>query len=325
MQNNKGVDLRNKTILITGGTGSFGQRFVERALDRNPKKIIVFSRDEHKQVEMSRRIQDPEKRVRFFIGDVRDKARLYRAFVGVDIVVHAAALKHVPVCEYNPFEAIQTNIQGAQNIIEAAIDREVEKILGISSDKACNPINLYGATKLCSDKLFVAANAYAGGMGTAFSLIRYGNFAESRGSVIPYFRELAKRGIREFPITDSRMTRFYITIDKAVDLAFEALKTMKGGEIFSPRMPSFSIIAAAKAVDPDAELVKTGKREAEKIHEDLIVNDDAHRTYEYKHYYITYPTWWDEDKVARGGRKVNGDFAYSSDRNDQWLKADELS
>lgn len=317
--------MKGKTILITGGTGSFGQQFVEKALLKDPKKLIVFSRDEHKQVEMRRKLDDPKKKVRYFIGDIRDKDRLYRAFVGVDIVIHAAALKHLPVCEYNPFEAIQTNVQGAQNIIEAAIDRDIEKVLAISSDKAANPISLYGATKLCSDKLFIAANAYSGRGGTKFSIIRYGNFADSRGSVIPLFRELASKGIKEFPITDSRMTRFHIKIDRAVSLAIEALKKMRGGEIFSPKMPSFVISDVVKAISSDAELVSVGRREAEKLHEDMIVKDDADRTYEYRDYYITYPpySWWNGD-VIKGGRQVDEDFSYTSNGNKEWIGPSEL-
>ena len=313
--------LRNKTILITGGTGSFGQEFVKQALNKKPHKIIIYSRDEHKQVEMKRAIDDPDHRIRFFIGDVRDRNRLYRALNGVDIVIHAAALKHVPVAEYNPFEAIQTNIHGAQNLIDAAIDRGINKVLAISSDKAVNPINLYGATKLCSDKLFIAANAYSGKKGTKFSVIRYGNFAESRGSVIPYFRALALNGAKEFPVTDPRMTRFHITLKDAVKLAFEVMKKMKGGEIFSPRMPSFRVVDIAKVLRPDIPIKEIGRREGEKLHEELITFYDAPRTFEYKRYFVTYPRETIEDGW---GRKVSHDFVYNSENNPEWLTEKEL-
>ncbi len=311
--------MRGKTILVTGGTGSFGQTFVKKALDKPFRKIVIYSRDEYKQVEMQRNIADPDKRIRYFIGNVRDKERLYRAFADVDCVIHAAALKHVSVCEYNPFEAIQTNIYGAQNIIEAAIDMDVEKVLAISSDKAVNPINLYGATKLCADKLFITANVYSP-KSTKFSVIRYGNFAESRGSVIPYFRDLINQGKKEIPITDSRMTRFMISLEKAISLAFEVLKKMKGGEIFSPRMPSFKITDLVTAINPSIEMVSVGKGVAEKLHEDMILNDDAFHTYEQKKYYVTYPYW----EKNFEGRKVPEDFSYSSDNNTEWLKKEEL-
>ena len=318
--------MRNKTILITGGTGSLGQILVKEALRKKAKKIIVYSRHEFEQVEMRRNLEDSKKVVRYFIGDVRDTKRLWRAFANVEIVIHVAALKHVDVAEYNPFEAIQTNIYGAENLINAAIDRGVEKVLAISSDKAVNPANLYGATKLCADKLFVAANAYSGKRGTKFSVIRYGNFANSRGSVLPYFRALVRQGIKDIPITDFAMTRFHITLERAVSLAFSALKTMKGGEIFAPKMPSFLITEAARAAYQDAELIKIGRRPGEKIHEDLIVETDSDRTYEYKDWFITYPAfdWWDYDISNDGGCRVPDGFTYCSKDNEQWLNASQL-
>lgn len=324
--------LDGKTILITGGTGSFGQKFVETILQKyNPKKVIIYSRDEFKQDLMKKYFiqyyPDKAHLLRFFLGDVRDKDRLYRAFVGVDYVVHAAALKQVPSCEYNPFEAIKTNIHGAQNIIDAAIDRGIKKVVALSTDKAVNPINLYGATKLVSDKLFISANAYSGENGTVFSVVRYGNVAGSRGSVIPYFKSLIDQGKKELPITDFEMTRFWITLDQGVDLVLKAIKESKGGEIYISKIPSFRIIDLAKAMLDDAKLVEVGIREGEKLHEIMITKDDSRSTYEYENHYIIYPNfeWWDFNKhFTPGGKLVNRNFEYSSDKNTMWLSIEDL-
>lgn len=297
--------MKNSTILITGGTGSFGQKFAQEAIKRDFQKVIIYSRHEHHQIEMERHIIDPHKKLRYFIGDVRDRPRLFRAFAGVDYIIHAAALKHVTVCERDPFEAIQTNVNGAQNVIDMAINQHVKKVLAISTDKAINPINLYGAAKLCADKLFIAANVYSPKT-TKFSVIRYGNFANSRGSVIPYFKQLAAKGDRYLPITDSRMTRFFISLKKAVDLAFLALETLKGGEVFSPKMPSFKIVDVARKIGPKAHLVYIGRRKGEKLHEDLITVDDAPNTYDCGLYYLTQA----EDYLL--APRVDKDFIYSS-------------
>lgn len=313
--------LKDKTILVTGGTGSFGKKFVSRALETDVKKVIVFSRDELKQYEMAQEYTDP--RMRFFIGDVRDKERLLRAFEGVDIVVHAAALKHVGVCEYNPFEAIKTNILGAQNIIDAAIDRGVEKVIALSTDKAANPVNLYGATKLASDKLFVAANSYAGIKHTRFSVVRYGNVVGSRGSVVPFFLKMKETG--KLPITDERMTRFWITLDQGVQFVIDNLRRMKGGEIFIPKIPSMKVTDLAKAISPDAEVEIIGIRPGEKLHETMITEDDARRTLEYDKYYVIQPEfpWWNTD-YGNDGKLVPEGFTYVSNTNDEWLSIDEL-
>ena len=268
--------FKDKTILVTGGTGSFGKNFVGRVLETEVKKVIVFSRDELKQYEMAQEFTDP--RIRFFIGDVRDKDRLYRAFDGVDIVVHAAAIKHVGVCEYNPFEAIKTNILGAQNIIETAIDRGVEKVIALSTDKAASPVNLYGATKLASDKLFVAANSYSGSKKTRFAVVRYGNVVGSRGSVVPFFKKVKETG--RIPITDERMTRFWITLDQGVQFVIDNLARMKGGEIFIPKIPSMKVTDLATAIAPDCKMEIVGIRPGEKLHETMITEDDARHTLE---------------------------------------------
>lgn len=313
--------LDNKTVLITGGTGSFGKKFVSRALQTKVKKVIVFSRDELKQYEMRQEFND--KRLRFFIGDVRDKDRLYRAFDGVDIVVHAAAMKHVDACEYNPFEAIKTNIHGAQNVIEAAIDREVEKVIALSTDKACAPVNLYGATKLASDKLFVAANAYVGDKHTSFSVVRYGNVVGSRGSVVPFFKKMRHTGV--LPVTDERMTRFWITLDQGVQFVIDSLERMHGGEIFVPKIPSMRVVDLAKAIGPDCEIKIIGIRPGEKLHEAMIMADDARHTVEFDDYYVIQPEfpWWSKSYV-KGGKKLPDGFAYTSDTNSDWLSIDEL-
>jgi len=320
--------LNNKTILITGGTGSFGKKFTRKILNEyNPKKVIIYSRDEYKQYLMQKEFAEYKSKLRFFIGDVRDKDRLYRAFDGVDIVIHAAALKHVPLMEYNPIEAVKTNIGGAENIINAAIDKGIEKVIALSTDKAVNPVNLYGATKLVSDKLFVAANAYAGAKKTRFSVVRYGNVAGSRGSVIPFFFKLIKEGAKELPITDFRMTRFWITLDEGVELVFKAIKESKGGEIYVSKIPSFKITDLAKAICPECKLKEIGIREGEKLHEVMITEEDSRTTYEYEDHYIIYPNfdWWNiKEHFKDGGKKVKEGFRYSSDINDKWLSANQL-
>jgi len=314
--------LKDKTVLVTGGTGSFGHKFVKRALELEAKKIIVFSRDELKQYEMQKQFQG-EKSLRFFIGDVRDKERLYRAFKGVDIVIHAAAMKHVDACEYNPFEAIKTNIHGAQNIIEAAIDCGVEKVVALSTDKACSPVNLYGATKLASDKLFVAANSYAGDKPTSFSVVRYGNVVGSRGSVVPFFKNIRHTGV--LPITDERMTRFWITLDQGVQFVLDSLGRMYGGEIFVPKIPSMKVIDLAKAIAPECKTEIIGIRPGEKLHEAMIMEDDARHTVEFDNYYVIQPEfpWWSK-KFAEGGKELPDGFSYTSDRNTEWLTVGEL-
>jgi len=320
--------LNNKTILITGGTGSFGKKFTQRILSEyKPKKIIIYSRDEYKQYVMRSQFKKYDKKLRFFIGDVRDKNRLLRAFEGVDVVIHSAALKHVTVAEYNPMEAIKTNIDGAKNVIDAALDRGVRKIVALSTDKAVSPVNLYGATKLVSDKLFVSANAYVGNKNTSFSVVRYGNVAGSRGSVIPFFKTLVDKGAGELPITDLRMTRFWITLDQGVDLVFKAIKESKGGEIYVSKIPSVKVVDIAKAMAPKAKIKEIGIREGEKLHEVMITAEDSRFTYDYKGHYIIYPhfDWWNFKKnLKRGGKKVKEGFRYSSDTNDKWLSVEDL-
>ncbi|MGL5329035.1 MAG: UDP-N-acetylglucosamine 4,6-dehydratase (inverting) [Peptostreptococcaceae bacterium] len=324
--------LDNKVILITGGTGSFGKTFTKLVLQRyNPKKIIIFSRDEFKQdllkKELSIMLPKKIKIVRFFIGDVRDKERLYRAFDGVDYVIHAAAMKQVPACEYNPFEAIKTNINGAQNIVEAAIDKNVKKVVALSTDKAVNPINLYGGTKLVSDKLFISANAYTRDNGTIFSVVRYGNVSGSRGSVIPFFKSLIEKGIKELPITDFEMTRFWISLEEGIELVLKALKDSTGGETYISKIPSFKITDLANAMLDNADLRNVGIREGEKLHEAMITKDDSKYTYEYEKHYIIYPNfeWWNQDKNLKlGGILIKSGFEYNSGNNTQWLGIQEL-
>jgi len=313
--------VENKTVLVTGGTGSFGKKFIKKALTLGVKKVIVFSRDELKQYEMAQEFTDS--RVRFFIGDVRDKDRLYRAFDGVDIVIHAAALKHVGACEYNPFEAVKTNINGAQNIIEAAIDRGVEKVIALSTDKACSPVNLYGATKLASDKLFVAGNSYVGEKHTKFSVVRYGNVVGSRGSVVPFFKKMRETGT--LPITDERMTRFWITLEQGVQFVLDNLERMHGGEIFIPKIPSMKVMDLAKAIGPECKTEIVGIRPGEKLHEAMITEDDARHTLEYDNYYVIQPefSWWSKE-YATGGKLLDETFSYISNVNNQWLTVDEL-
>jgi len=317
------IDLNGKTVLVTGGTGSFGKRFVRRVLSRyRPEKLIIFSRDEFKQYEMQRKMDDPC--LRFFIGDVRDKDRLYRAFEGVDYLIHAAALKQVPSAEYNPFEAIKTNIIGAQNIIDVAIDIGIKRIIALSTDKACNPVNLYGATKLCSDKLFIAGNSYAGRKMTRFGVVRYGNVVGSRGSVVPHFLQL-KEG-EDVPLTDERMTRFWITLDQGVDFVLKALDRMQGGEIFVPKIPSATIIDIAKAIAPKCKIKIIGIRPGEKLHELLISAEDGRRTLEYPEHFVIQPDfpWWSDEKRKNGGEPVGEGFVYSSDQNPWRLTTAEI-
>ncbi|TQR17400.1 UDP-N-acetylglucosamine 4,6-dehydratase (inverting) [Psychrobacillus vulpis] len=313
--------ITNKTILVTGGTGSFGRKFISSILQQEVKKVIVFSRDELKQYEMAQEFTDS--RIRFFIGDVRDKDRLYRAFDGVDIVIHAAALKHVGACEYNPFEAVKTNIHGAQNIIEAAIDRGVEQVIALSTDKAASPLNLYGATKLASDKLFVAANSYVGEKKTRFAVVRYGNVVGSRGSVVPFFKKIKSTGT--IPITDERMTRFWITLEQGVKFVLDSLERMHGGEIFIPKIPSMKVTDLANAIAPDCKIEVVGIRPGEKLHEAMITEDDARQTLEYDTYFVIQPEfpWWSE-KYRDGGKKLVEGFKYTSDLNNEWLSVEEL-
>lgn len=316
-------DLTGRSVLVTGGTGSFGRRFVQRVLATTAaRRVIVFSRDELKQWEMQRGFPR-EDRLRFFIGDVRDHSRLLRAFDGVDFVVHAAAMKHIAAAEYNPFEAVLTNIHGAKNVIDAAIERGVERVIALSTDKACSPVNLYGATKLVSDKLFVDGNAYAGGKRTRFAVVRYGNVAGSRGSVMPLFAELAGGGT--LPITDERMTRFWITLDTAVDFVLRMAPTMEGGEIFVPKIPSLRVVDLARAMAPDAELRVVGVRPGEKLHEELISAHDARRTLDRGDHFVLQPDmpWWPQR--TRSGTPLAEDFSYTSENNTWWLSAEELA
>lgn len=315
--------FNGKAILVTGGTGSFGKKFVRYVLENyNPRRIIVFSRDELKQFEMEKEFNDD--RLRFFIGDVRDRDRLYRAFAGVDYVVHAAALKQVPACEYNPFEAVKTNIMGAQNIIEAAIDCGIKRVVALSTDKAANPVNLYGATKLCSDKLFISGNSYAGSKDTRFSVVRYGNVVGSRGSVIPFFKKMRETGV--VTITDPRMTRFWITLEQGVEFVVNSMQQMHGGEIFIPKIPSMRITDLAEAIAPGCRHEYIGIRPGEKLHEVMVPEDDARNTIELDHFYIIQPQfpWWGESRNWSEGKPVPHDFRYASDTNDRWLTIEEL-
>jgi UDP-N-acetylglucosamine 4,6-dehydratase/5-epimerase len=320
--------LDDKVVLLTGGTGSFGKRFTSVVLNRcKLRKLIIFSRDELKQYEM--RSQFPETKygaIRYFIGDVRDRDRLARAFDGVDYVVHAAALKHVPACEYNPIEAVKTNVLGAANIIDVAIDANVKKVIALSTDKAANPVNLYGATKLCSDKLFIAANSYSGYHQTRFSVVRYGNVIGSRGSVIPLFLKMRSRGV--LPITDKRMTRFWITLDRGVEFVLQSLERMAGGEIFAPKIPSMRLIDLALAIAPECELQEIGIRAGEKLHEVIVGEDDARHTLEFDDHYAILPAFhdWDSEEYVNknGGKRCGDGFTYSSDTNTQWLTVDAL-
>lgn len=316
-----------KTILVTGGTGSFGKKFIEIILkEHNPEKLIVFSRDELKQFEMAQTFSEKDYRcLRYFIGDVRDKDRLYRAFYGVNYVIHAAALKQVPTAERNPFEAVQTNIIGAENIINAAIDCGIEKVIALSTDKASNPVNLYGATKLCSDKLFISGNSYAGWRKTRFSVVRYGNVIGSRGSVIPFFKKMRDTGI--IPITDTRMTRFWISLEQGVRFVIRCIEIAEGGELFVPKIPSMNITDLAKAVAPECKQEIIGVRPGEKIHEILVTEDDARHTLEFGDYFIIEPEfhWWSsKTHISNGGIPVKEGFVYASNTNDRWLTIEEL-
>ncbi|MFD0870995.1 UDP-glucose 4-epimerase [Chlamydia abortus] len=317
------MNLQNKTVLITGGTGSFGKTFTRKILGYGIKKVIVFSRDELKQFEMMQEFDDS--RVRFFIGDVRDKERLRQAFDGVDIVIHAAALKQVGACEYNPFEAVKTNIIGAQNIIEAAIDRNVSRVIALSTDKAASPVNLYGATKLASDKLFVAGNSYTGGKETRFAVVRYGNVVGSRGSVIPHFLKMKPTGI--LPITDERMTRFWITLEQGTQFVLDSLTRMRGGEIFVPKIPSVRIVDLAEAIAPECRLEYIGIRPGEKLHEAMITEDDSRRTLEFDSYYVIqpeFPWWQNESEQTEQGSPLPESFSYMSHTNSAWLSVMDI-
>ncbi len=318
------MDWKNQIVLVTGGTGSFGRKFVEIMLEEhNPAKLIIFSRDELKQHEM-RLAGFDHVNLRYFIGDVRDLNRLNRAMQGVDIVVHAAALKQVPACEYNPMEAIKTNILGSSNVIEAALDAGVSKVMALSTDKAVNPINLYGATKLAAEKLFVQSNAYAGGTATRYSSVRYGNVVGSRGSVIPVF--LKQRDHKKLTITDSRMTRFWLTIDQGVRFVIRCIEQMQGGEVFVPKIPSMKVVDIAKVVAPDAELEEVGIRPGEKLHEVLIHEDEARATVELEEMYVVQPSaaWWFGHDWQERGQPLADGFRYSSDSNEVWLTLGEI-
>lgn len=317
--------MDGKTILVTGGTGSFGRRFTQIVLKRfRPRKLIVFSRDELKQHEMRNELPDTgDSPLRYFIGDVRDRERLYRAFSGVDIVVHAAAMKQVVACEYNPFEAVQTNILGAKNVIDAAVDQKVERVMAISTDKAVNPVNLYGATKLCAEKMFIQANSYSGDQNTRFAVCRYGNVIGSRGSVIPTLIDQRRRG--KVTVTDPRMTRFWITLEQGVEFVMKCLAQMHGGETFVPKIPSMNILDVARTVAPDCAVEYIGCRPGEKLHEMLISEDEAQHTVENDDMYIVKPAhpWWAVGNWS-GAKEVSPDFLYRSDTNSRWLDAQEL-
>ncbi len=323
--------LNDKVILVTGGTGSFGKAFTKYVLNNyNPKKIIIYSRDEFKQFIMQndfkKEFPDKSDKLRFFIGDVRDLQRLKRAMEGVDYVVHAAALKQVPACEYNPAEAIKTNINGAMNVIDAALDTGVKKVVALSTDKAVNPVNLYGGTKLVSDKLFIAANVYAGAKDVNFSIVRYGNVAGSRGSVIPFFHDRIRKGETTLPITDYRMTRFWISLQQGVELVIKALHDAKGGETFISKIPSFKITDLAEAMLPGCEKPEVGIREGEKLHEIMVTVEDSLTTYEYDRHFIVYPQMKFQSRqvVLEGGKKVSEGFSYSSGNNTWWLTVEEI-
>ena len=319
--------LDDQCILITGGTGSFGRKFIELTLKNfNPKKIIILSRDEMKQWDMAKEYHG-ENRIRFFLGDVRDRERLYRAMDGVDVVIHAAATKIVPTAEYNPFECVKTNVLGAMNVIDACIDKRIKRVVALSTDKASSPINLYGATKLTSDKLFVAANSYSGEHGTAFSVVRYGNVMGSRGSVIPFFQELIKDGATCLPVTDPKMTRFMITLDQGVELVWHALSDMVGGEIYVKKIPSMNILDIANAVGDGMKTNIIGIRPGEKLHEQMIGVEDAPFTYEYEQHFKILPMindWFNSQDRIKNGKAVDRNFVYSSDNNKHWMSVEDL-
>lgn len=317
--------FNNSSILVTGGTGSFGHTFVPMLLEKfNPRRVIIFSRDEMKQWEMAKKFAG-DHRVRFFIGDVRDKDRLYRALDGVDYVVHAAATKIVPTAEYNPFECIKTNINGAMNLIDACIDKGVKRVVALSTDKASSPINLYGATKLASDKLFVSGNSYAGSHDTRFAVVRYGNVMGSRGSVIPFFMSLREKGV--LPITDERMTRFMISLEDGVELVWHAFEDMEGGEIYVKKIPSMKVTDLARVVAPEATQEIVGIRPGEKLHEQMIGAEDAYYTYEYPEHFKILPAihdWSSDANRIKDGKRVPEGFVYSSDNNAEWMSDEEL-
>lgn len=322
--------LDGKSILITGGTGSFGKKFIKTILATHPEieRMVVYSRDEFKQFMMSNmpEFAEHKDKLRFFIGDVRDKERLYRALEGIDFVVHAAALKQVPACEYNPFEAVKTNVMGAANLIDACIDKGVKRVVALSTDKACAPINLYGATKLCSDKLFIQGNAYSGPKGTMFSVVRYGNVAGSRGSVIPYFKKLIAEGADFLPITDMKMTRFWLKLEQAVEMVIEALENMHGGELFVKKIPSMRMPDLAEAIAPGIKLKEVGIRPGEKIHEQMITEADALHTVERNGYYIILPEIQRKNiyHFYENDKKVAPNFEYNSGNNTQWLTVEDM-
>jgi UDP-N-acetylglucosamine 4,6-dehydratase/5-epimerase len=317
--------FEKSSILITGGTGSFGNAFIPMTLEKyNPERIVIFSRDEMKQWEMAKLFKDDD-RVRFLIGDVRDKDRLYRALDGIDYVVHAAATKIVPTAEYDPFECVKTNVFGAMNLIDACIDKGVKRLIALSTDKASSPANLYGATKLTSDRLFVSGNSYSGSHDTKFSVVRYGNVMGSRGSVIPYFMSIAKDGV--LPITDNRMTRFMISLEEGVELVWHAFENMKGGEIYIKKIPSMKVTEIALAVNSEADQKEVGIRPGEKLHEQMISSEDAYYTYEYPDYYKILPSineWFSDPERIGDGIKVNPDFIYCSDSNKEWMEVADL-
>lgn len=317
--------LDGKSVLVTGATGSFGKRFVKHVIEKHdPARLVIFSRDELKQFEMQQWLKSPK--LRYFLGDVRDKERLYRAFDGIQIVIHAAAMKQVPASEYNPMEAVKTNVIGAENVIDVCIDQKVERVIALSTDKAANPANLYGATKLCADKLFIAANGLSGRHRTRFSVVRYGNVVGSRGSVIPFFMQKRKEGV--LPITDPRMTRFWITLAQGTQFVLDNLERMHGGEIFVPKIPSMKIMDVAKAVAPECRTEIIGIRPGEKLHEIMITPDDAWNTVELDRYYVIQPAadWWDSKTYIDNmhARRVPDGFQYSSDQNTEWMSADDL-
>jgi UDP-N-acetylglucosamine 4,6-dehydratase len=317
--------IADSAVLITGGTGSFGHTFVPLTLKRfNPKRVVIYSRDEMKQWEMAKLFRD-DPRVRFFIGDVRDRERLYRALDGIDYVVHAAATKIVPTAEYNPFECVKTNVNGAMNVIDACLDKGVKRVVALSTDKASSPINLYGATKLAADKLFVAGNSYAGKHETRFAVVRYGNVMGSRGSVIPFFLSLKDQGT--LPVTDERMTRFMITLEEGVELVWHALEDMEGGEIYVKKIPSMKVVDIARAVAPDAKQDFVGIRPGEKVHEQMIGTEDSFYTYEYPEHFKILPAihnWSNCTNRIKDGRKVPEGFSYTSDNNTEWMSIDAL-
>jgi UDP-N-acetylglucosamine 4,6-dehydratase (inverting) len=315
--------FKDKIILLTGGTGSFGNKFTEIVLkEHNPEAVRIFSRGEKKQLDMNNRFNDD--RLRFFIGDVRDKDRLHRAMTDVDIVVHAAALKQVPACEYNPIEAVRTNVDGAINIIDAAIDNGIDRVMAISTDKAVHPVNLYGATKMTAEKLFIQGNSYSGKIDTEFSCVRYGNVIGSRGSVVPLFMEQKKKGV--ITITDEKMTRFWIKIDQGVEFVIDCINKMKGGEIFIPKIPSMKLIDLAEAIAPEVEKKIIGIRPGEKVHEILLTEDEAEHSKEFSDSFVIEPehSFWNTDNL-KGGKSLPEGFRYSSDKNDKWLTKDEIT